>query len=57
MITILFFRKITNNSTKEETMLAPVNQEKLLEDFYNHLGDKIFLGNEFFSDKRLMTVS
>ena len=35
---------------KKKQCIAPVNQEKLLEGFYNHLEDDTFLENEFFSE-------
>ena len=44
MTNILFFRKVINNTTKED------NQGKLLEDFCKHLEDDVFLGSELLSD-------
>lgn len=35
---------------KNKQCIDPVNQEKLLEDFYNHLKDDTLLWNEFLSD-------
>ena len=35
---------------KKKRYIAPVDQEKLLEEFYNHSEDDTFLGNEFLSD-------
>ena len=35
---------------KKKRCITPVNQEKLLQDFFNHLEDDTFLGNEFLSD-------
>ena len=35
---------------KKKWCIAPVNQGKVLEDFYNHLEGDTFLGNEFLSD-------
>lgn len=35
---------------KQKRCIAPVNQEKLLEEFYNNLEDDNFLENEFSSD-------
>ena len=33
---------------KKKQCIAPVNLEKLLEGFYNHLEDDAFLENDFF---------
>ena len=35
---------------KKKRYIAPVDQEKLLEEFYNHSEDDTFLRNEFLSD-------
>ena len=49
MTTILFFRTITNNATKE-TMHCSCEPRKVFREFYNHLEDDFFLGNELLSD-------
>ena len=50
MAPILFFRKVIKMPPKNKQYIDPVNQEKLLEDFYNHLKDDTLLWNEFLSD-------